>query len=103
MSNPVQAAVQEALGKRQAILPAKSQKTVAKRKKDLPKELPKEGYVRIAQLIPSILPFSKAQLYRLVKKGQFPAPVKLSANISAWPAAQIRAWLDEKNTAVEAA
>ena len=40
--------------------------------------LPGTGYVRQAQLIPDIVPFSSATLWREVKAGRFPAPVKLS-------------------------
>lgn len=64
-------------------------------------ELPKTGFVRAFQLVsdgvnPGILPFSLATLYRKVSDGTFPAPIKLSANITAWRAEDVRAWLDEK-------
>ena len=42
-------------------------------------QLPETGYVRQSQLIPFILPFSPATLWRKVKSGDFPNPVKLSA------------------------
>lgn len=57
-------------------------------------ELPLVGFVRIAQLIPGILPFSPATLYRMVRRGTFPKPLKLSENISAWKVEDIRAWMD---------
>ncbi len=68
----------------------------AKPAKTQPAELPATGYVRIAQLIPAILPFSEATLWRMVKRKTFPAPVKLSANITAWSAASVRTWMDSK-------
>jgi prophage regulatory protein len=65
-------------------------------KNKLPAELPAIGYVRISQLIPGILPFSVATLWRMVKKKTFPAPVKLSENITAWKVEDVRSWLDAK-------
>ena len=53
--------------------------------------LPAIGYVRQSQLIPSIFPFSSATLWRKVKGGTFPQPVKLSPRITAWRVEDIRA------------
>lgn len=58
-------------------------------------QLPTTGYVRQAQLIGSILPFSSATLWRKVKNREFPAPVKLGERITAWRVEDIRAWLDQ--------
>ncbi|MCB9973560.1 MAG: AlpA family phage regulatory protein [Rhodospirillales bacterium] len=60
--------------------------------------LPETGYIRQSQLIgsenqPAILPFSSATLWRKVKDGSFPAPVKLSERVTAWRAEDIRAWM----------
>ncbi|MCS0589330.1 helix-turn-helix transcriptional regulator [Massilia norwichensis] len=57
------------------------------------------GYVRQSQLVgkkgaPGIIPFSPATLWRKVAAGQFPAPVKLSAGVTAWRVEDVRAWLD---------
>jgi prophage regulatory protein len=41
------------------------------------RSLPYIGFIRQSQLIPSILPFSPATLWRKVKDGTFPQPVKL--------------------------
>lgn len=51
------------------------------------------GYIRQSQLIPDIVPFSSATLWRKVKAGSFPSPVKLSQRITAWRVEDIRAWL----------
>jgi predicted DNA-binding transcriptional regulator AlpA len=56
------------------------------------------GYVRQSQLVgkkgsPGIIPFSPATLWRKVAAGQFPAPVKLSAGVTAWRVEEVRAWL----------
>jgi predicted DNA-binding transcriptional regulator AlpA len=55
--------------------------------------LPNVGYLRQSQLIPSIFPFSSATLWRKVKAGTFPKPVKLGPRITAWRAEDIRALL----------
>ena len=57
-------------------------------------DLPKSGYLRISQLIPDILPFSHATLWRKVKSGGFPKPIKLSERITAFRTEDVRAWLD---------
>ncbi|AJG21104.1 helix-turn-helix transcriptional regulator [Cupriavidus basilensis] len=55
--------------------------------------LPETGYVRQSHLIPAILPFSGTTLWRKVKDGTFPAPVKLSPRVTAWPVDAIREYL----------
>jgi predicted DNA-binding transcriptional regulator AlpA len=52
--------------------------------------LPETGYLRQAQLIPAIFPFSSATLWRKVKAGTFPKPVKLGPRITAWRVEDIR-------------
>ena len=69
--------------------------------------LPSTGYVRQAQLIanrahpgPSApLPFSHATLWRLVKSGNFPKPVKLSERVTAWRVEDVREWMQAKSAA----
>jgi prophage regulatory protein len=56
--------------------------------------LPTTGYIRAAILL-TFLPFSGSTLWRRVKAGTFPAPVKVSSNITAWNVEKVRAWLDE--------
>ncbi len=53
------------------------------------------GYMRQAELL-TIVPFSPATLWRKVKAGTFVQPVKLSARVTAWPRAQVYAWLQEQ-------
>jgi len=57
-------------------------------------ELPATGFIRQSQLIPAIVPFSSATLWRKVKAGTFPAPVKLSERVTAWPVESVRAWMN---------
>ncbi len=65
--------------------------------------LPQTGYVRLPLLVGDaktgklgILPFSASTLWRRVKAGTFPAPIKLSERVTAWKAENIRQWLDEQ-------
>ena len=60
--------------------------------------LPEVGFIRQAQLIPSIVPFSNATLWRKVKDGTFPAPVKLSPRVTAWDVQKIREWIDARTS-----
>lgn len=63
--------------------------------------LPETGYIRIDQLVrdkrhpdlPKPIPVSAATLWRMVRCGDFPAPIKLSANVTAWRAEEIHAWI----------
>src|SRR5258705_5218406 len=52
--------------------------------------MPATGYMRQSQLIPAIFPFSSATLWRKVKAGSFPEPVKLGLRITAWRVEDIR-------------
>ena len=62
-------------------------------------DLPATGYVRQSQLIPAIVPFSSATLWRSVKAGTFPAPVKLSDRVTAWRVEDIRVWMKSRSAA----
>jgi prophage regulatory protein len=53
------------------------------------------GFIRQKRLIPGILPVSSATLWRMVKDGRFPKPVKLSAGVTAWRAADVQQWLEQ--------
>lgn len=65
--------------------------------------LPLSGYIRQAQLIPGIIPISSPTLWRKVKAGTFPRPVKLSARITAWRIEDVRVWLKAREDAKPAA
>ena len=56
--------------------------------------LPASGYIRQAQLIPTVVPFSSATLWRKCKAGEFCRPVRLSSRITAWRVGDVRAWLE---------
>jgi prophage regulatory protein len=63
--------------------------------------LPNSAYVREAKLVQSPtrpnsnapLPFSAPTLWRKVKAGTFPKPIKLSERVTAWNVGAVRAWL----------
>ena len=63
--------------------------------------LPDSAFIRESQLVqspkrpdtPAPLPFSAPTLWRKVKAGTFPAPVKLSERVTAWNVGAVRAWI----------
>lgn len=55
--------------------------------------LPATGFVRQKQLIPNIIPISRTTLWRKIKDGLFPAPVRLTTNTIAWRVEDVRAWM----------
>ncbi len=56
-------------------------------------------YIRIAQLI-KLIPVSRASIWRKVKDGTFPKPVKLGDRITAWDMKDIEAWLADRHEEV---
>lgn len=76
-------------------LPVSGEKQ-AERVPSASRPLPAEGFVRQAALIPHVVPFSPATLWRKVKSKDLPAPVKLSARITAWRVQDIREWLQRQ-------
>lgn len=63
--------------------------------------LPDSAFIRESQLVqspkrpetPAPLPFSAPTLWRKVKAGTFPKPVKLSERVTAWEVRAVRAWI----------
>ena len=53
-------------------------------------------YVRLRKLI-EIVPMSKATIWRKLKDGSFPQPVKLGKRITAWRMDDIAAWLASRH------
>lgn len=64
--------------------------------------LPDVGFIRQSALTP-ILGFSGTTLWRRVKQGTFPKPIKLSANVTAWRAEEVRAWIEAQGSTQHAA
>lgn len=44
-----------------------------------------------------ILGLSPATVLRMVRAGQFPAPIKLLPSVTAWPSAPVDAWIAERS------
>ena len=69
--------------------------------------LPDSALIREAQLVqspkrpdnPAPLPFSAPTLWRKVKAGTFPKPVKLSERVTAWNVGAVRAWMTAQSQA----
>lgn len=58
-----------------------------------PAQLPATGFIRIASLV-QFIPFSQASIWRKVREGRFPKPIKLSERVTAWRVEEVRAWID---------
>ena len=69
--------------------------------------LPDSAFIRESQMvqspkrpdIPAPLPFSAPTLWRKVKAGTFPKPVKLSKRVTAWNVGAVRAWMNAQSQA----
>lgn len=57
---------------------------------------------RVNDLIET-LGMSRPHIYQLVKRGEFPRPIKLGARAVAWPAQAIEAWIAERAAASQGA
>ena len=64
--------------------------------------LPAVGFVRQASILP-VLGFSATTLWRRVKQGTFPQPIKLSERVTAWRAEDIHAWMAAQGHSQQAA
>ena len=55
--------------------------------------LPDSAFIRLKLLIAlRIVPYSSSTLWRKVRSGEFPSPVKVSSGITAWEVWQVRQW-----------
>ena len=73
--------------------------------------LPETGYLRLSQIIgnkkavpqiPAIIPVCASTWWNGVKKGDYPKPVKLSKNCTAWRVEDIRNLIEGLNQEVAA-
>lgn len=70
-------------------------------------QLPDSALLRESQLVRSPkrpnstapLPFSAPTLWRMVRAGTFPAPVRLSARVTAWKCSAVREWMTAQASA----
>jgi prophage regulatory protein len=59
----------------------------------------KAGFnLRVSALAPR-LGISKNTIWRLVREGKFPKPIKLSEKVTVWKADDVLAWLESKEAA----
>lgn len=49
-------------------------------------------FIRERQIL-TMLPFSKSTLWRKVKDGSFPRPIKLSERVTAWKVEEVHEWM----------
>ena len=50
------------------------------------------------QELEKIFKVSPATIYRWIKEGNFPKPVRLGANMVRWKASDIEAWMTDRET-----
>jgi predicted DNA-binding transcriptional regulator AlpA len=53
------------------------------------------GFLRRPQVL-ALVPISKANLWRRVTAGTFPAPLKLSPRVTVWRVEDVRRWIEEQ-------
>jgi predicted DNA-binding transcriptional regulator AlpA len=54
--------------------------------------LPTTGYVRLPVVV-GVCGIARSTIWKWCADGRFPKPRKLSAHVSAWPVAEVRAWI----------
>jgi prophage regulatory protein len=56
--------------------------------------LPDDAFIRLSLLIAwGLIPFSASTLWRKCRSGQFPQPLRVSSQVTAWRVGDIREWL----------
>lgn len=53
------------------------------------------AFLRQSTLLQNYVPFSAATLWRLVKAGRFPRPIKVTNQITAWRCSDIEDWVKD--------
>lgn len=54
-------------------------------------------FIRQKDLLKTFVPFSATTLWRKIKAGEFPAPIKLGPSITAWRGQEIEEWVQSHN------
>lgn len=52
-------------------------------------------FMRIKQVVAETC-LSKATIYKLIKAGDFPAPIKISVGLSAWLTSEVAEWQQQR-------
>lgn len=56
--------------------------------------LPDDALIRLTTLrVWGLVPFSQSTLWRKCRTGEFPAPLKVSSQVTAWRVGDVRQWL----------
>jgi predicted DNA-binding transcriptional regulator AlpA len=76
-------------------LPESFPKLSTKRGQRKPRATANAPLLRLSDILP-MLPFSAATLWRRVKEGAFPAPMKISRGVTAWRRDEVEAWCRER-------
>jgi len=58
--------------------------------------LDEDRFLRLNQIVPTLIPISKSTWWAGVRAGRFPKPVKLSSRVTVWRASDIRALIENK-------
>jgi prophage regulatory protein len=61
----------------------------------VPVSLDGPGFLSIEQIVPDLIPISKATFYRCVQSGVYPSSVQVSANRKAWRKSDIKSLIDK--------
>ncbi len=56
------------------------------------------GFVRQKKLLQEYVPFSAATLWRLVKVGRFPQPIRIANQITVWRISDVMIWAQNPNS-----
>ncbi|MFM0035953.1 helix-turn-helix transcriptional regulator [Paraburkholderia strydomiana] len=56
------------------------------------KELPKSGLVRRSQF-KGVIPLGDTSIWKMVREGRFPQPLRVSANLRLWRAEELHDWM----------
>ena len=67
----------------------------------------REQLIRINELAShkgqrGLIPVSPATLWRWVKAGKFPEPIRLSDRVTAWEASKVNAWIKSQSSEARA-
>jgi prophage regulatory protein len=65
--------------------------------------VPRVAFLRQTQVVGTIFPGGPSSLWRHVKAGTFPAPVKISERITAWRRDDLVSWLERQGGVQDAA
>jgi len=65
-------------------------------------QFPSTGFMRIKQVL-QFVPTSRTTLWRWVKEGKFPTPLRLSEAMTVWKAEDVKNWIDQQGKEEQAA